>query len=332
MPETDTPAYTLPVLNGAGFTVSNGANLGDALSFAEDMMLDDVYRLPPGFATTRLSLVTEGDMFRIADNSATGHPGAPVFLDSALTLMSPDGQTTDALVLVELDAVTHVAASYLLPLAPLAEKTDYALVGVDTDTAREKLAQVACVSFTRGTHITLASGAQMPIEQLKIGDKVLTRDNGVQAIRWIGHSTARASGDFAPICIREGALNNAHDLIVSPDHRLFIYQRKDRIGAGRAELLVKARHLVNGDTVTVVQGGFVDYFQLLFDDHQIIYAEGIAAESFLFDPRTAPAIPAALGAKIAEGRAQDGSPDLDVAETLLDRPDAAELLRRASTR
>ena len=38
-------------------------------------------------------------------------------------------------------------------------------------------------------------------------------------------------------------------------------------------------------------GGFVDYFQLLFDEHQIIYAEGIAAESLLIDPRTLAAVP-----------------------------------------
>jgi len=118
-------------------------------------------------------------------------------------------------------------------------------------------------------------------------------------------------------------------LIVSPEHRLFIYQRSDQLGAGRSELLVKARHLVNGDSVTVEEGGFVDYFQLLFDAHQIIYAEGIAAESTLLDTRTRPAVPEDIAAKITEGTKLT---DIEAPETLLDRPDAAELLRRASTR
>jgi hypothetical protein len=50
------------------------------------------------------------------------------------------------------------------------------------------------VRFARGTNITLASGAQIPIEDLKVGDRVLTRDAGPQQIRWIGNTTLRPSG------------------------------------------------------------------------------------------------------------------------------------------
>lgn len=329
-----TPAQILPVIDGREFAVVNGANLGDGLSFAEDLVLDDVYRLAPRAQRQHLSLHSDGDQFRISARSCLGEPEATVFLDCALTLMTTQGDTVDVLVLVELEDTGLVAASYLVPLSDLHQQTDYALVGIDTETARQKLAQIACMSFTRGTRITMGNGAQIPIEHLQVGDRVLTRDAGVQDIRWIGHSTARATGEFAPIRIKAGVLNNMDDLIVSPDHRLFIYQRSDRIGAGRSELLVKARHLVNGDSITVIQGGFVDYFQLLFDHHQIIYAEGIAAESLLIDDRTAPAIPADLSDKLVAGRPDrpDTLSGFDVSETLLDRPDAAEVLRRASTR
>ena len=113
-----------------------------------------------------------------------------------------------------------------------------------------------------------------------------------------------------------------------------MFQRSDQIGAGQSELLIKARHLVNGDSITVMEGGFVDYFQLLFDTHQIIYAEGIAAESFLIDPRTAPAVPEELGRQLVSGGTPTASKitGVNVSRQLLDRPDAAELLRRASTR
>ena len=80
-------------------------------------------------------------------------------------------------------------------------------------------------------------------------------------------------------------------------------------------------------------GGFVEYFQLLFDRHHIIYAEGIAAESMLVDPRTRPALPAELLEKLAAILPQHGGRDLkglDVQKALLDRPDAIDLLRRAS--
>jgi hypothetical protein len=49
-------------------------------------------------------------------------------------------------------------------------------------------------------------------------------------------------GEFAPIVITKGALHNENDLPVSPDHRLFVCQREDKLGAGRSEVLVKVRH------------------------------------------------------------------------------------------
>jgi hypothetical protein len=249
--------------------------------------------------------------------------------------MSPDGQTTEALVLVELTEAAHIAQLHLLPLVPLSGRTEYRLVGIDTSGARGKLAQVACVSFSRGTRITLASGEQRPIETLQVGDKVLTRDSGPQAIRWIGASTVRAVGAFAPIVITAGTLHNTHDLVVSPEHRLFIYQRTDRLGAGRSEVLVKARHLIDNDTVYVQDGGFVDYFQLLFDTHQLIYAEGIAAESLLIDPRTSSVLPPELAERLGDllpGHGESRHAAFEVQDTLVDRPGLSTLLRRASTR
>ena len=326
------PAQSLPVYRAEDFRVSEGANLGDALSPHDDLMLDDVYTLSTRAVPHRLTVHACADArLSLAEGSAVGQVGSDIHLDCALTLMSPDGQITDAIVLVETDAAGAIAQIYLLPLARLFPRTPYALVGTDRDDMAAKLAHLACARFTRGTHITLASGAQKPIEDLRAGDRVLTRNDGPQKVRWVGQTTVRAVGEFAPIRIRAGTLNNDRDLIVSPDHRLFIYQRKDRLGAGRSELLVKARHLLNGESVVVQDGGFVDYFELLFDSHQIIYAEGIAAESMLIDTRTKPVVPAEVSALLSEHTGA-GLSGLDVTKNLLDRPDAADLLRRASLR
>lgn len=317
------------------FRVTSGANLGDPVADMEELMLDDVYELAVDATPMRMVLAPLADGgFIVGAGSEAGQPGACAYLDCALQLMSPDGQTTDALVLVETDAEGLIASLFLLPLSPLEPRTDYTLVGMDRDSARVKFAQIACVAFTRGTHITLATGAQVKIEDLKVGDRVLTRDDGAQEIRWIGQNTVRATGAFAPIVIAAGALNNTGDLVVSPEHRLFVYQRSDALGAGQSELLVKARHLVNGDSVRVQEGGFVDYFQLLFDHHHILYAEGIAAESLLLDPRTRPAMPDDLMNRMGDDLPIHGRGDshgIEVKEGLLDRPDAVALLRRAST-
>ena len=336
MTNTHKPAQNLPVYLSTDMRVKNGANFGDAIGFAEELVLDDIYALSAVAERKQLTIHSGmGRQFEIAPTSKVGTPGATLHLDSCVTLMTSDGQTTEVIVLVEVDDTGNVEDTYIFPLAHLDPDLDYVLVGINQENARRKFAQVACVSFTRGTRITMVSGAQTPIEDLRVGDRVLTRDDGPQEIRWIGQTTVRAAGDFSPIVIHKGALNNVNDLVVSPDHRLFIYQRTDTLGAGRSEVLVKARHLVNGTTVTRQKGGFVDYFQLLFDDHQIIYAEGIAAESMLVDTRTQPVLPKDIGAKITQstpGSNRRVHAGFEVGENLMTRTDTAELLRRASTR
>ncbi|MFP4327680.1 MAG: Hint domain-containing protein [Paracoccaceae bacterium] len=331
---TETPVHNLPVYPGDALEVTNGANLGDPLSFAGDLVPDDTYALAPGAETVRLALAAVGAGFVVGPGSQAGVEGRALHLDSTLTFMNGMGETTEVVVLVEVDDAGDAAGIYALPLAPLQPRTDYTLVGIEPERARQSFAQVACVSFTRGTRITLASGAQAPIETLRPGDRVLTRDAGPQEIRWIGQSTTRAVGDFAPIVVSAGTLNNTGDLVVSPDHRLFIYQRQDALGAGRPELLIRARHLVNGRSVYRQPGGFVEYFQLLFDTHQIIFAEGIAAESLLIDSRTEPVLPEDLRramSNLLPGHARAPHLDFEVQEALLRHPDAAALLRRAST-
>jgi len=320
---------SLPVYRSEHFVVTDGVAEGDGISFADELVLDDVYQLRhiAKRQILRLEMDTD-DGFTIADGSAIGVPGHKIVLDSCLTLMAPDGTTVEALVMVELmsDGVEDV---YFLPLAELQMGLDYRLVGLDRHAATARLAEVACVSFSRGTNITMASGLQVPIENLQVGDMILTRDDGPQPVRWIGQTTLRAVGEFAPVVIKSGALHNEGDLLLSPDHRIFVYQRQDRLGAGRSEVLVKVRHLINGETVYQQDGGFVDYFQLLFDDHQIIFAEGIAAESLLIDPRTRAALPEDISDQNAHSHRVHL--DYEVQETLLPQGDAAELLRKASS-
>jgi hypothetical protein len=327
-------SQSLQVYRAEALRVVSGAHEGDALGWAEDLVPEDVYRLSPlaRLQSLRLSHAATPP-FRIAPDSEIGTSGQALHLDCCVTFMTGRADTTEALVLVEADADGHAVQTYVLPLAALTPRADYVLVGVSREDALQRYAQIACTSFTAGTLITLASGAQAPVETLTPGDRVLTRDDGPQTLRWIGHMTQRATGAFAPICIRAGVLNNTHDLRVAPDHRLFVYQRRDELGAGRAEVLVRARHLVNGDTVTVAEGGFVDYYQMLFDSHQIVYAEGIAAESMLVDDRTAPVLPAGVADRLSgliPGHRRSDIGDLEVGEALLARPDAADLLRKSS--
>ena len=331
MSQTAHRFQSVQVFPAEAFTVTDGVAFGDALTFADELVLDDIYELSAVARPLALTLTAQGDDggFRIASGGQVGLTDSDVYLDCCITLMAQDGKTYEALVLVEVVG-GGVEAVYMLPLANLQPHQAYRLVGVDRQIATTRFAEVASVSFTRGTRITMSSGAQVPIEDICVGDRVLTRDDGPQVVRWIGQTTLRAVGDFAPVVIRKGALHNANDLVLSPDHRLFVYQRQDRLGAGRHEVLVKVRHLINGDTVVQQDGGFVDYFQLLFDQHQIIYAEGIAAESLLIDPRTRAALPEHLDDQVRRGHGHRHHLDYEVRESLLSAGDAVALLRRAS--
>ncbi|HSG54800.1 MAG TPA: hypothetical protein VLA45_05040, partial [Paracoccaceae bacterium] len=121
-------AFAVPVMPAAAFRVVAGANLDDPLSFADDLIHDDTYALGRNAATRRLSLVPEGPArFRVALDSVAGQPGALVHLDSSLTFMSQDGETTEILVLVEVDAAGDVTEVHALPLVPLQPKLRYTL-------------------------------------------------------------------------------------------------------------------------------------------------------------------------------------------------------------
>ncbi len=336
-PNLHMPVQHLHVYPADAFRVAQGVNLGDPVGVMDELELEDIYELAPGATPQRLALshpegagATGPAAFAVAEGSPVGRAGQPIYLDALLTFMAPHGETLEALLLVETDAAGMIAATYLLPLAPVAAKTGYTLVTIEREAARARLAQSASVSFTRSTRITMADGRQVPVEELRPGDRVLTKDSGPQVLRWIGEQTLRATGAFAPITIAAGALNNTGDLTLSPNHRLFIYQRVDHLGAGAREVMVRARNLVNGTTVVQSAGGFVDYFQLLFDKHEIIYAEGIASESLFVDMTTRPVVPEEVQARL-KGDARPVEIGQELSPSELSRKDAVELLRRASS-
>jgi hypothetical protein len=136
---------------------------------------------------------------------------------------------------------------------------------------------VAC--FTSGTLIKTQSG-EVAIEDLTKGDMVLTMDHGYQPIRWIGSSKCAATGDLAPILIRKGALGNTRDLRVSPQHRMLLSGWHAEVLFGEREVLATAKSLVNDHSILREEGGEVEYFHMLFDSHEIVYAEGAPSESF----------------------------------------------------
>ncbi len=144
---------------------------------------------------------------------------------------------------------------------------------------------VAC--FAKGSLIRTDKG-DVPIEHLKIGSKVLTKDHGYQNIRWIGvrrvdETELAAEPKLIPIRIRAGALGEGRpsaDLMVSPQHRMLVASKiADRM-FGEIEVFVSAKSLIALDGVEDAKDvSGVDYYHLMCDRHQIIFANDAPTES-----------------------------------------------------
>jgi len=148
-------------------------------------------------------------------------------------------------------------------------------------------AQPINVCFVKGTLILTENG-EVPVEHLKTGDRIVTKDSGLQTIRWIGSRRLDSidlalNPDFAPICIKKGAIDGeqpSYDLSVSPQHRICVSGWKLQVLFGLDTVLVAAKHLVNGETIVQdTSVSEVSYFHILLDGHQIIYSNGSPTES-----------------------------------------------------
>lgn len=144
------------------------------------------------------------------------------------------------------------------------------------------------ICFTPGTRIDTPEGPRN-VEELREGDPVSTKDNGAQEISWIGSRRMTGARLFVmpklrPIRIRAGALGIERpdqEFLVSPEHRMLIRGDQARALFNTSEVLVSAKHLINGSTISVdVQVREVTYIHLMLPRHQIVWANGVETESF----------------------------------------------------
>lgn len=132
--------------------------------------------------------------------------------------------------------------------------------------------------FAAGTLIDTADGPRR-IETLCVGDLVHTADDGPQPIRWTGGTEVVGRGPFAPVRFAAGSLGNHRPLVVSQQHRILVGDWRSALFFGQEQVLVAARHLVNGGTVRLMPVPRIAYHHMVFDRHQIVFSEGIPTES-----------------------------------------------------
>lgn len=204
----------------------------------------------------------------------------PVVAGSTVTL--PSGHQVTLLANGQLQIVQP--AGLTGPVTVNFSYTSQSSTGI-SDSAFVSVTTVPC--FTAGTRIQTDRG-EIAVERLVVGDLVMTRDNGLQPVRWIGSRTVPAEGRFAPVLIEAGTFGLHGQLKVSQQHRVLLTHWMAELMFAEPEVLVAAKDLVNDCSVRLIPGGEVTYIHLLFDRHEIIFSEGLPTESFLPGPMVLP--------------------------------------------
>lgn len=207
---------------------------------------------------TRFSDAWVGDTVtvRFPDGSEKEITGVTFYLVDGRRFFSPiDGST--------LKDATFVSSTYVTSSGPV---------------QNAQMEMVVC--FAAGTMIAVPGGAR-PVERLRPGDLVETLDHGPRPVRWVGRRVVDGRGAYAPVRFDPGAIGNSRVLRVSPQHRMLVAGWRVELHFAETEVLVPAKHLVNGDTIRIEPCDAVEYVHLCFDRHEILRAEGALAESFL---------------------------------------------------
>lgn len=139
--------------------------------------------------------------------------------------------------------------------------------------------------FSPGTMIATPEG-ERPVEKLRVGDRVVTRDNGFQKIRWIGSKHISAvkllnMPELRPVLIREGALaleQPCRDILLSPTHR--VLARRLAAMSSEGEALVAASFFERSPGAATLDVLGITYIHIMFEYHQVILSNGLWTESF----------------------------------------------------
>ncbi len=141
--------------------------------------------------------------------------------------------------------------------------------------------------FTPGTLVTTPMGLRA-VEDLAVGDLVMTRDSGMQPIRWIGRrdlglAELLVRPALRPVTIGVGALGGGlplRTMRVSPQHRMLIEGALPEMLFAETEVLVAAVHLVGMPGISQQPTRAVSYIHIMCDRHEIVCADGCWTESF----------------------------------------------------
>ncbi|MGN8021555.1 Hint domain-containing protein [Phyllobacterium sp. 22229] len=275
---------TIDVINGANLTVTAQlSSVGAGSTFN--------YQIGAGSSLTINAAALNVDVLQTTIVDFANANGSGHFTYSPSTLLSLPLSSIPTIVNVQAnDTVTVTGATSVTQSGNVVTFHGVGLLGLSTvsytipvgatysTNAQGNTITFITPCFVRGTMIATPDG-EVPVEFLKLGDLVLSLNNGAVPVTWLGSrtidpKTVDKPRDELPVRIRAGAIADnvpQRDLLVSPDHCMFIQGS-----------LVPAKLLINGTTITQeITLAPVDYYHVELEEHDVIWAEGAQTETYL---------------------------------------------------
>ena len=171
--------------------------------------------------------------------------------------------------------------------------------GSDTFTTDAPTPGVTNVCFASGTLLATPEG-ERPVEHLKVGDKVVTVDQGVKSIAWVFSKTwspseVVRSPNLAAVLISKGAFGlglPSQDLRLSQLHRVLVQGPIAKRMFDVAEVLIPAKALLALEGVCIeLPKDDITYYHVMLESHEVLYANGILAESLYLGRQALKSVP-----------------------------------------
>ncbi|ABV92013.1 hypothetical protein Dshi_0264 [Dinoroseobacter shibae DFL 12 = DSM 16493] len=306
---------TTPSGQSVGYTVSSSANTMDW------GVIDDGAQVAQsgGFVEVTFDVAVQNAAIHISSSNVGEDyvvevDGQPTDLNAMIAagqatfhnfggnqIINPDGGLTATGSYTTMDAAV---LQFHVPITSVKVSGDGSGGGWDVYDIGFAGASLPC--FRAGTRIVTPKGA-VPVESLRPGDEVLTLDHEVQTVLWAGARQVSLAEQIAnarlrPVRIAAGALGPgcpARPLWLSRQHRVLLTR------ADGAECLVPVAKLLGCAGVEVAgPTRHISYHHLLFAQHEVLQAEGLACESLFWGARSLLLFPAAARAVPAGARAE----------------------------
>lgn len=298
---------TIYVYDDAALRVVEGDRadlIGKSIASASEMINHGVFEFGAGYPNTEVTLEDTSryqnifmdeasSQHRIIDGGGLINSGQGVQAESRFTVRALDeygNMTGPEIKITVLSTTTQYEIWGFGATAPLKAGTEYRMLSKNVygDTYYSDFA--AC--FTRGAMV-MCDGGERPIETVRPGMRIQTRDNGWREVRWIGckrlsAQELRERPELRPVRIPAGAPGlgaPAKDIVFSPNHRILVQSHWCDLNFSEGEMFCAAKHLYPA----MLPRHGVEYWHVMFEDHEVIHVDGMWSESFFISGPSSPA-------------------------------------------